>query len=517
MRVAFRRAVLVTVLIGAGGASASGPSGAPTATEVGPDDVLDLLELFDRGPHAARAGSCRMIDDGDVPGPCAGPDRPEASRPKGVDDPEAGEPWELSLRDAIRIGLENAEAVRVLSVGGRGTVVIARADREMNAWRFKAEVMAHVRSIEQQYWSLAQQRAQLASAEKAVGLAEQIIKREQSELEVSRGTVADPVEMQQRLEQFRLDRVAKASDVMTTERQLRNILGLPPVDARRIVPTTPPCEARLEPGWDACLAAMLVSQPDIILQREAERAAERHLQFARSPHNRGGVNPLAMEPGPIPSRREPLANARQAKYTLLKQRAYLQQVVRQTTHSLARFFLEIDANDKQFRTASRLRELAAQRLEAQRGFYDEGRITAERYLDAVGQYAAAEAQEAQFRTAYNVSIVALEEAKGTLLVYDNIATDDEPIPPAAPARGVLAAIEETSGDRMRWLAAADRDVVRAGLETAQDRAPEATETATPAPAPPTTIEFDIAIGRSEPIRIRGSVTIGRGGPAAPRD
>ena len=129
--------------------------------------------------------------------------------------------------------------------------------------------------------------------------------------------------------------------------------------------------------------------------------------------------------------RAPLANVRNAQYTLLKQRAYLQQVVHQTTHSLARFFLEVDANYKQFKTASRLRAAAAQRLEAQRAFYEEGRITIDRYLDAVSQYASAVAQEAQFKTTYNISIVALEEAKGTLLAYDNIAVAEGPHPQKA--------------------------------------------------------------------------------------
>ena len=87
--------------------------------------------------------------------------------------------------------------------------------------------------------------------------------------------------------------------------------------------------------------------------------------------------------------RGPLANARQAQYVLLRQRAYLQQIVHQTTHSLARFFLEVDANYKQFKTASRLRAAAAQRLEAQRAYYEEGRITIDRFLDAVSQYAQA--------------------------------------------------------------------------------------------------------------------------------
>ena len=129
--------------------------------------------------------------------------------------------------------------------------------------------------------------------------------------------------------------------------------------------------------------------------------------------------------------RSPLANTRHAQYVLLRQRAYLQQIVHQTTHSLARFFLEVDANYKQFKTASRLRAAAAQRLEAQRAFYEEGRITIDRFLDAVSQYRQAVAQEAQFKTTYNISIVALEEAKGTLLAYDNIAVAEGPHPQKA--------------------------------------------------------------------------------------
>ena len=132
--------------------------------------------------------------------------------------------------------------------------------------------------------------------------------------------------------------------------------------------------------------------------------------------------------------RAPLANVRQAQYQLLRQRAFLQQIVHQTTHSLARFFLEVDANYKQFRTAERLRIAAQQRLEAQRAFYEEGRITIDRLLDAVSQYANAIATEAQYKTSYNTSIAALEEAKGTLLAYDNIAVAEGPSPRKAYTR-----------------------------------------------------------------------------------
>src|SRR5439155_4700581 len=89
----------------------------------------------------------------------------------------------------------------------RAPIVVARLNADAAVWRFKAEIMAEVRSIEQQYWNLAQQHVQLWSSEKAVELAEEILNREQSELEVGRGTVADVAEAAQRLEQFRLDLV----------------------------------------------------------------------------------------------------------------------------------------------------------------------------------------------------------------------------------------------------------------------------------------------------------------------
>jgi outer membrane protein TolC len=377
----------------------------------------------------------------------------------------------------------------------RAPIVIARLNADAAVWRFKAEIMAHVRSVEQQYWNLAQAHVQLWSSDRAVSLAQEILTREEAELSVGKGTVADVAEARQRLEQFELDLVTRTSDVLTTERQLRNILGLPPADNRRIIPVTPPTEARLEPDWDASLAQMLNFQPDIVQQQILVRVAELQLLIARNQllpqlnltalYQLNGLgqqldaaeavmtgatlkalNPaiateqrlagLQQNPGnynnfvtwqvgftfqmPL-GMRGPLANARQAQYVLLRARAYLQQVVHQTTHSLARFFLEIDANYKQFKTASRLRAAAASRLDAQRAYYEEGRITIDRFLDAVSQYASAVATEAQYKTTYNISIVALEEAKGTLLAYDNISVAEGPWPRKAyiQARDIQAA------------------------------------------------------------------------------
>ena len=377
----------------------------------------------------------------------------------------------------------------------RANIVIARLNADASVWNFKASIMAHVRSIEQQYWALSQQQISLWSRETAVRLGEEILRRERAELEVGRATTADVAEAEQQLENFRLNLVTATSDVVTTERQLRNILGLPPADNRRIVPDTAPTTARLEPDWETSVAQMLAFQPDIVQQQLLVRLTELQLLLARNQllpqlnlnalyqfnglgskldgaesvmsggglnvidpilslkNRNAGLNTQAQNirdfnqwqvgltfSAPI-GFRAPLAATRQAQYQLLRQRAFLQQIVHQTTHSLSRFFLEVDANYKQFRTAERLRAAAQLRLEAQRAFYEEGRITIDRLLDAVSQYANAIAQEAQYKTSYNTSIAALEEAKGTLLAYDNIAVAEGP----SPRKAYIQARDQRAG------------------------------------------------------------------------
>lgn len=142
--------------------------------------------------------------------------------------------------------------------------------------------------------------------------------------------------------------------------------------------------------------------------------------------------------------RQPMANVRNAQYTLLRQRAFLSQVVHQTTHSLARFFLEVDANYKLFKTAGRNRAYAAARLNVQQAQYEVGKVAIDRYLDSVSQWANAVALEAQYKTSYNTSIVALEEAKGTLLAYDNIAVSEGP----HPAKAYVQAKDQQQGHRV---------------------------------------------------------------------
>ena len=165
----------------------------------------------------------------------------------------------------------------------RAPIVIARLNADAAVWRFKAEVMAHVpvdRAAILEPGPVARPALEPPTGPSAWPRRSSIASR--PSCVVGRGTVADVAEAAQRLEQFNLDLVTRTSDVITTERQLRNILGLPPADNRRIIPVTPPTEARLEPDWDASLAQMLNFQPDIVQQQILVRVAELQLLIARN-------------------------------------------------------------------------------------------------------------------------------------------------------------------------------------------------------------------------------------------
>ncbi len=223
--------------------------------------------------------------------------------------------WSLSLRDAVRIGLKNADFVDVLphrAGGGWQTPLKDSEDRfrdancsvhpvyaDANPHRFKADVMALVRSIEQQYWCLSQQHVQLWAAEEAARLADGVFKSEQAELKLGRGTQADVAEARQRLEQLQLDVATKTSDVITTERELRHLLSLPAGGNRCIVPVSVPVEAKLEPNWEESLAVMREKHPEIVQAsvRLKAKATERtlHSGILRSGHPR--VSPRRCKPG----------------------------------------------------------------------------------------------------------------------------------------------------------------------------------------------------------------------------
>lgn len=358
--------------------------------------------------------------------PASPPKPPRTSPiPEGLDN----EVWQLTLRDAIRIGLEASEGVGLVKpADGRGPdngYEIVPLTADLDQYQFKSHIMAYVRSITQRYSDLGQQYSQLWAAEKAVELTEEALNRAESLLKLGSGTVADVAEARQRLEQFKLDLVTKTSDLMASQQSLRGLLSVPHADIRRIVPVSPPTEVKVSPDWETSLATMLEKRPDVAQTKAMLAEAEEQLRAAELEEDDKALAPAPEVQGKsTPS--VDVTRHQSARIDLLKKSEHHQQVVHQTTHSLSRFLLEVDSSYRQYQKASRLQNAAAQRLEAQRAFHEAGRITIDRYLDAVSQYASAVAQEALFKSTYNIVLTSWAEALGTLLEREKITVSQRP-------------------------------------------------------------------------------------------
>jgi hypothetical protein len=423
--------------------------------------------------------------------------------------PAEPEVWPMTVRQAIAIALEKSEFARVTFRGDQNTaqegfepppkrphagppkgvgadslsIVIARRDVDASILRFKADAMALVKSVEEQYWRVAQAHVALWSADRAVRIAQEVLQTEQGDLTMSRaGNSAEIAEASDRLNQFKLEMATRAAAVVTAERQLRNTLRLPPADNRWVIPITPPTESQIVFDWESCVQEMIERQPDVVQLGLFVRLAELQLILARnqclprlssttfrqlaSLGRQLDSSPVIMtrpmgqmlkatiaqsEPcaglerdppideslmfrqvlmpyiGPFGSGRT-FPNTRASQYMLLRARGSECAVLRQATDSLERSFAAVNASYSTYHADSFRSAASKLRLESKRAYYDDGRVTADRLLDAVREYFTAVTAEHRCLATYNISLAAVNEAKGTLLADHNIVMADGPDP-----------------------------------------------------------------------------------------
>ena len=58
---------------------------------------------------------------------------PKLTKPRTTNDPEAREVWPMTLQEAIKIGLDNSEVVRIIPLGAQGIPVGGRSSADDRA------------------------------------------------------------------------------------------------------------------------------------------------------------------------------------------------------------------------------------------------------------------------------------------------------------------------------------------------------------------------------------------------
>ncbi|WP_422931834.1 sigma-70 family RNA polymerase sigma factor [Singulisphaera sp. PoT] len=375
---------------------------------VGPDEKTDPPGMS--GPH---------LEEGKVPSEKADPHGVATARredgpfdeadPFGIALPRqdkdlaetANGAWELTLREALLLALRNTENILEIrpdpNKPSRPGYAIIRIEDRAHFQKFRGELMAYLRSVEQNYWSLMQQRSELAAIRRAIKLTESALAWANAEFNAGRVDNTNSGKAEVLLAQLRDIGSSRSSDLKGIESRLRNMIGLSLEDKRSIIPATRASVEPVKTTWERCLLAMQENQPDILLQKL------RLQDLARAGDD---------------------ANA----HVRQKEETYAASVRQQTKRSLARFYRELAASYHLYRSKYAMRCEREAQLEAQRVGVEENRrdgFNFDVYLSEISRYVDSVATESNALTAYNVSIVSLEEMQGTLLDHQGITLVDE--------------------------------------------------------------------------------------------
>jgi outer membrane protein TolC len=375
---------------------------------------------------------------------------------------------EFALRQPLLRGA-NSEA-------NRAPIRVSQLRTEQSEWEFRLAVMGTVRSISEVYWDLQAARAAVGAIDAMLPLIEETVRIEEQRLQAQRSIRADVARTRAQLHGMRQQQVALRASVVERELRLRNLLGVPPADAWFIVPTTQPTIASTHLDPAAAVNTAVTRRPDLLRQQINIRIREIECLVAKNQTrvqlDAAGlyrVNGLGETLGSsinqltgwqytdwqtgltltIPlGRRAAKANAAATQLQLQRERLVMQQAVHATGHRIADLVQQIEFAHRQYEEAlQRARETdewlrgAKLRYQNPPPAGDDWLLAAlNDYLLAVRSQADAAADVNAQIARYNILLVRMEDATGTLLDEANVRVTDSTLPLLQPSNDVLRTI-----------------------------------------------------------------------------
>ncbi len=392
---------------------------------------------------------------------------------------------QLEFRQPLARGagtLVNRIAGPNLIAGQYNGVLISRIRSDVSLAAFETAVRNLVRDVETNYWELYNAYRNLDTVLEARDSARSTWENRKLRLDNGVGRPDDEAQARQQFFGFEIQaqnalagRGQGQLGVLGAERNLRRLLGLPPVDGRMIRPSTEPVVAPIAFDWDASREQALArrvelrSQKWTIRQRELELIAARQLNkwtfdlvgnygwkgFGDNLFgSRDRVNGSAVEDltsgdlddwqlgfevnGPLGRRQGHLA-VRNAELNLIRARTILAEQERQIQHDLNAAFTEVDRAFVSMKSNFNSRIASQDELEPKRKRVEEGKDQVFFLLDAQQRQATAEANIHRAIADYNLAILDYHFATGNLLGKYNIQLTEGPWSENANVRSIAKA------------------------------------------------------------------------------
>ncbi|MCP4785170.1 MAG: TolC family protein [Fuerstiella sp.] len=311
-----------------------------------------------------------------------------------------------------------------------------------------------VRDVVAAYWTLVEARTQLWAREKQVEQAKAAFDRVEAQFRAKLVALGDVAQPRVSYANFKANLIVARGNVIQREAALRNLLGLPPEDGTRMVPSTPPTRDRVEFAWPELVETAQRRRPDLIeLNLILQADQQRRLQASNlaqpslnavAIHRWNGITGRMLNDSKISSGlgdnpswtlginfevplglRSARANLRSHELLIARDRANIQQGLHDTEHTLATTVRNLDQFYEQYEAFRETREAARLNLQVQFAEERAGRVIFLNVLLAITDWGDAVSSEASSLTQYNTSLATLERETGTILDTHGIVFMEE--------------------------------------------------------------------------------------------
>jgi outer membrane protein TolC len=350
-------------------------------------------------------------------------------------------------------------------------IVIARIGFDQEREKFAGAVDQLLLSVEQAYWDLYFSYWNLYTQEGALRQAHdawQIAKQLQEKKLVA---VQDLAALELQYQTLRLGRLEALGgpgvSVLEAERRLRFVIGLPPEDGTRLIPTDTPTTARYVPDWQASLTAALENRPDLAQVRQEIKKIQLEIKKIRNdtlpdlravgtydingagnrldgPGDNNALRDLASDhfndwtigltlDVPIGFR---AANSqlRRAQLRLAQRTAQLRDMEKQVAFALQQTYRDLVRAYEAVSIEASIRQAATQRYQALYDLFRAGLEGPNFLLIAQQEWIRASTAERSSIFAYNTAIAKFELEKGTIQQFDSVSISDAPLPACVQGR-----------------------------------------------------------------------------------
>ncbi|MFT5528154.1 MAG: outer membrane protein TolC [Pirellulaceae bacterium] len=329
----------------------------------------------------------------------------------------------------------------------RAAIIVARLDTERSFFQYKDAVQEMVRGVIEAYWGLVAVRTDRWAREQQVKQSR--FAYDQAEGRFQAGTASRGVVAQARvsLGNFKNALVVAQNNVIQREAALRNILGLPPVDGKELVPVTPPYGERVEFDWEHLLGIAEENRPDIVQLKLTLQSNEQQVLLARNRamptidasalyrwngldgrtpsgadiSSGGGENTdwsLGVNFSVPLTLRQERATLRRQELIVARDHANLRQGIHGMVHSLATDIRSLEQFYMQYQELHDIRNDARLNLQERRERWSAGGVGGISFVDfllAITDWGNTVSQEAQLLASYNTQLATIERATGTIL------------------------------------------------------------------------------------------------------